>query len=279
MKPLSALTAVDVASLRGVIFDLDGTLLTSGTLTPAAYQALHALADDGLTLVVCTGRPAAWGEVVQRQWPVALTLTENGAVAFRSDGQVVTRLDRLRGEARDRRRLAVLELSKRLRQAVPEVALADDNLGRLSDVTFDIGERARMPADKVAALRLNAARLGARTFESSIHLHVTLDSDDKASGTVRVLSSELGVDVSAARHQFAFIGDSINDEACFNAFRLTFGVDNIRGHLGRMSVGPRFVSRGSAGDGFAEIAARLLALRHTVSQAEDLLGRRAAAAP
>ena len=104
MRPLSSLSAAEVASLRGVIFDLDGTLLTDGALTPIAYDAMNALAYAGFELVVCTGRPAAWGEVVQRQWPVALTVTENGAVAYRSDGQAVKRLDRLPADARGRRR-------------------------------------------------------------------------------------------------------------------------------------------------------------------------------
>jgi HAD superfamily hydrolase (TIGR01484 family) len=263
MRRLSELHAADVVGLTGIVFDLDGTLLTDGELTPSAFEAMHALAATGLELVVCTGRPAAWGEVVQRQWPVALTVTENGAIAYRSDGQAVARLDRLAPDARGRRRAALLTVVEQLVADAPELVLADDNLGRLSDVTFDIGERERVPADAVAAVRARARRLGAHTFASSIHLHVTLDSDDKASGTVRALGDVLGVDATAARSRFAFIGDSGNDEACFGAFRLTFGVDNVRAHLRSMSMGPRFVSHGRSGEGFAEIAARLIALRNS----------------
>lgn len=261
MKPLSALNASEAAALRGLIFDLDGTLLTDGALTKVAFDALYALADAGLTLVVCTGRPAAWGEVVQRQWPVALSVTENGAIAYQSDGPAVTRLDRLEADARGRRRAALLTVIEQIRAFAPDLELADDNLGRLSDVTFDIGERHRVPEERVAAVRRRASELGARTFQSSIHLHITLDTDDKASGTVRLLSSALGHDVTAALRHFAFVGDSENDVACFGAFRLTLGVANIRAHAGRMSVVPRYVSRGQSGEGFAEIAARLLALR------------------
>lgn len=258
MRPLSAVTSAEAAALRGVIFDLDGTLLTEGRLTRAAFDAMHALADAGLQLIVCTGRPAAWGEVVQRQWPVLLTVTENGAVAYRSEGQAVRRLDRLTPAERGRRRAALLTVVEQVRAAQPCLALADDNLGRLTDITFDIGERNHVPAADVAAARALIRRLGARSFQSSIHLHVTLDTDDKASGTVRLLS---GDDMTAVRSRYAFIGDSQNDEACFAAFRLTFGVDNIRDHLRHMSVGPRFVSQHTSGEGFAEIAARLLALR------------------
>jgi len=40
-------------------------------------------ADDraGLALVAVTGRPAGWGRVLARQWPVAGCIAENGAVA------------------------------------------------------------------------------------------------------------------------------------------------------------------------------------------------------
>lgn len=261
MRSLATLARADVAHLQGVVFDLDGTVLTDGRLTPDAYAAITRLADAGLTLVVCTGRPAAWGEVVQRQWPVALTVTENGAVAFRRVGPSIDRIDRAGGDVRARRRAALSTLVERVREAFPELVLADDNLGRLSDVTFDIGERERIAPAEVARVRALVASLGGRTFESSIHLHVTLDTDDKASGTVFVLGRERGEDASAVLGRYAFIGDSNNDEACFSAFRLTFGVDNIRAHAGRMSKGPRFVSRGRCGEGFSEIAERLLALR------------------
>ncbi len=261
MRALSRLDAHEAKALEGVVFDLDGTLLTKGRLTPVAYDALHQMADAGLTLVVCTGRPAAWGEVAQRQWPVKLTVTENGAIAYKREGLAVERLDRLATDARGRRRAQLMTLVERVRKEFPALTFADDNLGRLSDVTFDIGERTKVPPDIVAAVRAFVASHDGRTFESSIHLHVTLDRDDKASGTVAVLSRELGCDATAALRRFAYVGDSRNDEAGFAAFRLTFGVDNIRAHVGQMSVGPRFVSHGAEGAGFAEIAQQLLALR------------------
>ncbi len=269
MRPLSQLRSEDVSALAGVIFDLDGTLLTEGRLTPRAFEALHALADAGLRLVVCTGRPAAWGEVVQRQWPVTLTVTENGAVAYRSEGPAVGRLDRLTPSERGRRRAALLTLVEAVRGEFPDLAFADDNLGRLSDITFDIGERARVAPAEVARVRAHVARLGGRTFVSSIHLHVTLDTDDKASGTVRTIARELGEDASATLRRYAFVGDSLNDEACFGAFRLTFGVANVRAHARHMSVVPRFVSEGSAGEGFAEIASRLLAPRAALATTQS----------
>ena len=260
MKSIEELSAKDINGLSGVVFDLDGTVLTNGNLELGAYCALHEMADAGLELVACTGRPAAWGEVTQRQWPVALTITENGAIAYAGSDNHIERLDRLSADERGRRRAQLLTIVEQLRARFPDVPFADDNLGRLSDITFDIGERAKVDAGVVEAMREAAAELGGRTFVSSIHLHVTLDTDDKASGTLRALSS-LARDSSAALGHYAFIGDSANDEACFSAFHLSFGVSNIRPYVEAMTMGPRFLSNAASGEGFAEIAERLLALK------------------
>ena len=261
MRSLDTFSSDDARRLRGLVFDLDGTVLTDGALSADAYGAIQRLADSDLTAVVCTGRPAAWGEVVQRQWPVALTITENGAVAYRSEGPAVERLDRVSAAERGRRRARLLTVVEQIRAAHPDVALADDNLGRLTDVTFDIGERHQVSRERVEAIVALAQSLGARTFSSSIHLHVTLDTDDKMSGTLHALESHLGEDVTAALGRWAFVGDSANDESCFASFRHSFGVRNVVPYLARMTVGPTWVSEGEQGAGFAEIVNRILTAR------------------
>ena len=211
--------------------------------------------------MACTGRPAGWGEVIARQWPIDLAVTENGAVSFRRDSGGVARIDRVAVAERDRRRQRLVDAADQLGRRFTDVELADDNRARLTDVTFDIGERHEVSADRVGAMRQAAAALGARTFRSSIHLHVTFDTDDKASGTLFALAAACAVDPSAALSRYAFVGDSANDEACFSAFRTTFGVGNIATELGGLTVGPRYLSDGECGTGFAEIAATIVALR------------------
>lgn len=261
MRPLTSMTALEARRLRGLVFDLDGTVLTDGALPRHAYESLCSLRAGGLEAVVCTGRPAAWGEVVQRQWPVLATVTENGAIAYRSDGPAVTRLDRLSAGERGRRRAQLLTVLEEIRRVYPEIALADDNLGRLSDVTFDIGERTTVEPEKIADVAALAETLGARTFSSSIHLHVTFDTDDKMSGTLRALHETAGEDRTAALGRWGFVGDSRNDEACFAGFRYSFGVANVAAALPSMTVGPRWVSVGEQSAGFSEIVRRILDLR------------------
>jgi HAD superfamily hydrolase (TIGR01484 family) len=261
MRSLDHLAAATARSLAGVVFDLDGTLLTRGALTLEAYGALHRLRQAGLRLIACTGRPAGWGAVIARHWPIDLAVTENGAIAFGRQGGRIDTLDRLDEAARRERARKVAEIVAVMRARFGEVPLADDNPERRSDATFDVRETVSTPQERIVAMRALAAQLGARTFESSIHLHVTLDADDKASGTVAAIARRFGEDRCVALARYAFVGDSGNDEACFSAFRHTFAVANVERWVARLSVAPRFVSLASEGAGFVQIAERLATLR------------------
>lgn len=261
MKPLAALGGDEARRLRGVLFDLDDTLLTHGRLTREAYDALWQLHGAGLSLVAVTGRPSGWGEVLARQWPVVGCVTENGAVHVVREGPGVARRDGCNDAERRARRIRLARLVEAVREQVPGARLADDVGLRLSDVTWDVGERVRLPEESVAAIIQVIDAAGARRTRSSVHLHATFDADDKASGALRFCARELGVDPSAALARFAFVGDSGNDGACFAAFHTTFGVANVAASVARLSVPPRYVSGSAMGEGFAEIARAILSER------------------
>jgi hydroxymethylpyrimidine pyrophosphatase-like HAD family hydrolase len=91
-----------------------------------------------------------------------------------------------------------------------------------------------------------------------VHLHVTFDYADKASGAVRVLAADSGLDATAVRHAFAYLGDSENDAACFAAFAVSIGVANLRG---RATLRPRYVTSQPMGAGVVEAARVILAKR------------------
>ena len=128
-------------------------------------------------------------------------------------------------------------------------------------MTWDIGERVKLPDDRADAIARVVVAAGARTTRSSVHLHATFDADDKASGALRFLSERLGVEAGTAVVRFAFVGDSGNDAACFAAFRTTFGVANVRAAAGSLSRPPRFVAPRPMGDGFTDVAAEILRKR------------------
>jgi HAD superfamily hydrolase (TIGR01484 family) len=261
VRPLAALDAGEARGLRGLLFDLDDTLLSHGVLTRAAYDALWRLHEAGLLLVAVTGRPGGWGELLVRQWPIDGCVAENGAVHLVREGRGIARVEACSPEERAARTARLARLVERVRHVVPEATLTDDARARVSDVTWDVGELVTLPDDRVRLIAREIAEAGARSTQSSVHLHATYDLDDKATGSVRFCARRFGEDPGAALTHFAFAGDSGNDAACFAAFHTTFGVSNVRASLGRLSRTPRYVATRPMGEGFAEIASELLAKR------------------
>lgn len=259
MRPIHTLTKDIVAGLRGFLFDLDDTLLDHGKLLPEALGALYRLRDAGFELYAVTGRPAAWGAVVVHQWPIAGAIAENGAVALVRDAAGrVTIDDPLKADERQQRRAALDAIVRELRREHGELEPTDDVWQRISDYTFDIGEHRRLSPEVVLRASNAARALGATTLVSSVHLHVSLDRADKATGTLRVLGARHGLDPVTILSSYAFIGDSENDGACFAAFKTTLGVKNL---AGRPTLLPRFQTTKERAEGFVEAAELLLARR------------------
>lgn len=254
MKPLSKLTAEDVAPLAGVVFDLDDTLLSHGRLTEGAYGALFRLRGAGLRLIGATGRPFGWVEILARQWPVDAMIAENGAAAVvpTPEGPPRTLI-----AAGAQRRAELMALADHLVARFPSATITGDNGARIADVTIDIGETRTVPVADVHAMCEIARAAGVITVTSSVHLHLSHETPDKAAGVVRVLGEAFGEDPTAALRRYAFIGDSGNDATAFGAFKLTFGVANVRSSAASLTRMPRFVAKSSMGDGFVEIAAAL----------------------
>jgi hypothetical protein len=258
MKSLAELPAETARNLEGILFDLDDTFLSHGVLEREAYDALWDLHRAGLGLVVVTGRPSGWGEVIVRQWPIDAAITENGAVyVTREDGIV----DGCSAEVRAERAMKLRELVRDVANHVPEAKLSDDVHLRRTDITWDIGERETLPACRIRAVIARIQQAGARHTASSVHLHATFECEDKASGAVRVLRAVKSTDAGSALSRWAFIGDSGNDRACFAAFNVTFGVANVRQRIASLSLPPKWVSRAEMGKGFAEISRAILAAR------------------
>jgi hydroxymethylpyrimidine pyrophosphatase-like HAD family hydrolase len=261
MLPAACFAQEDARALRALLFDLDDTVLTDGVLTREAYGALWDLRASGLALFAATGRPAGWAEIVARQWPVAGALAENGAILLLpavANGSRRIVVDGTLDDATRARRDAIVD---HVQASFPELSFTDDMRSRISDVTFDIGEHVTVPRDRVDAACALAHSLGARTSVSSVHMHVTLSGDDKASGAFRLLQRTVDLDAGSARAGAAFVGDSGNDAACFSAFKHTFGVANVARFVPRLSVPPRYVTSAEKGAGFAELAAILCRLR------------------
>jgi HAD superfamily hydrolase (TIGR01484 family) len=257
MKSLEQLTTKEARALNGLLFDLDDTALDEGRLAERTYSTLFSLRETGLRLIALTGRPASWGEVIARMWPVEAAIAENGAIAFRRDGKRLLRLDTLPAARREDCRYRLAQLIEETRKALPNLYPADDVEGRISDYTFDIGEHERPEESTIREAQALAHAHGAKTTRSSVHLHFTFDRTDKATGALAFLRSQ-GEDTTTARQSYAFIGDSQNDASAFAAFHTSCGVRNLSGSF---SLPPRFRTKNAASDGFYEFSQRLIQLR------------------
>jgi HAD superfamily hydrolase (TIGR01484 family) len=255
MRPLTDMSRDEARGIETLLFDLDDTLLTHGTLTREAYDALWMLHEAKIDLVAVTGRPCGWGEVIARQWPLLGVVTENGGALLHREGQALIRS--VEGDHRARLDALVAAVKK----AFPDVELSDDVHARITDVTFDVGERHRLEPARIAELRRFVIDLGARSTTSSVHLHATFQGDDKASGAFRMLRERRGVDAGKARARAAFVGDSGNDAPCFAAFSTTVGVANVARWVPTLSVPPRYVTASPMGAGFVELARHLCSSR------------------
>lgn len=258
MKPLSALTPEQAQRLVGVAFDLDDTLLDHGRLLEGSYSALYRLLEAGLSLYAVTGRPAGWADVLARLLPVRAVIAENGAITCARRGAKLELLDSVDAVTRRQRTARLEELLLGFAERFPDFTFSDDVAARISDRTFDIGEHRRVPPERVAEAAAFLRAAGARVFASSVHLHATFDYADKASGAVRVFTEHTGLDATAVRHAFAYLGDSENDASCFAAFEVSIGVSNLRG---RSTLRPRFIASQPMGAGVAEAASVILSLR------------------
>ena len=255
MQPLALLPQSEARALRGVLFDLDDTLLDHGKLTEVAYSALFRLRESGLELYAVTGRPLAWVRLLARLFPIDGGVGENGGGMVGPGGELV---DSVTPAVRGERTARLAELVKAVRAEFPALEPADDAAERLTDFTFDIGERQKVAAPVVERVTAFARERGATVHVSSVHLHVGFDPVDKASGVVRLLKALRHVDATLALRRYAFVGDSENDAACFGAFRSTIGVANLRG---KPTLAPRFITEAPRGRGIAELARILGALR------------------
>ena len=95
-------------------------------------------------------------------------------------------------------------------------------------------------------------------MRSSIHLHLSFDRVDKASGAVNFLNQLDGGKRDSTRtlRTWAFIGDSQNDASAFAAFKHSACVSNLSGQF---SLLPRYRMSLPQDAGFAEFAKLLLA--------------------
>jgi len=250
MRPVADL-ALRSAGLRGVFSDIDDTLTHEGVVAPEAYAALARARAAGLRVVLVTGRPAGWAEVLASLWPVDAAIAENGGIAYLKRDRQLERIYFAPGDPDgDARRLAAL--ADDVLRAFPFARRSDDCALRITDVAFDIGETLQLGAVEIEALTARCRDLGARTLVSSVHAHACFHAADKAQMSARVAAVLWGESPADVAEHYAFVGDSPNDQAAFAFFTASIGVANVARYASTLRPPPRYVTPSPNGRGFAE---------------------------
>ena len=270
MQPLSAWPPEARRQLIGVFTDIDDTLTTDGAITPDALQALADLKAAGLHVIPITGRPIGWcepfarGDAVGRiaPWPVDAIVAENGAVAFARNPP--HRLSKIYQQPEATRALnfaRMQQVAAQVLQQVPGSALSQDAPGRETDIAIDHSEFSHLPPGKIAQVVQLMQSAGMKATVSSIHINGWFGSHDKLEGARWILRALLGRDLDAELKQWAYVGDSANDQIMFQHFSNSVGVANIRRFAADLTHQPRFITPSERGAGFAEVAGAILGAR------------------
>jgi hypothetical protein len=259
MAPRAALEVV-----AGVFTDIDDTLTKGGAIEPAALRALHDLHAASVPVVAITGRPLGWSAPLAQAWPVAAIVAENGAVALVREGgsgeRVVTEyVQDAATRARNAQRLAAV--AARVLREVPGATLARDSAGRVTDIAIDHAEFASLDQAAITHVVALMREEGMRATVSSIHVNGWFGAHDKLSGARWMVQRLFGRALDAERARWVYVGDSTNDQAMFGHFPLSVGVANLCDFASQLHTWPAFMTAGARGDGFAEVAARVLAAR------------------
>jgi hydroxymethylpyrimidine pyrophosphatase-like HAD family hydrolase len=292
LRPLDELPLAGLARLRGVLTDIDDTLTRDGAIEPEALAALQALADAGVPVIAITGRPAGWSEPMVRAWPVLAIVAENGAVMLRRDP------DQTHGPGRDAGGQQLpLGAGKPLMQAhgpgerqgelrvdytvdaatraanwqrlqacaadivahIPGATQARDSAGRLTDIAIDHSEFTQLSEDTITAVVATMRRHGLTATVSSIHINGWIGGHNKLSAAHWAVQACL--DIEFVADDWLYVGDSTNDQLMFEHLPLSVGVANVARFVPVITTLPGWVTHAERGQGFAELAVRVLAAR------------------
>lgn len=262
MKPIEHMQADVRRGVRYLLTDIDDTLTSEGRLPASAYKALEDLRAAGLLVVPITGRPAGWCDHIARMWPVDGVVGENGAFYFRYDESARRMHRRYFKDASQREADAkrLKELERRILAEVPGVAVSADQSYREADLAIDFCEDVpALPMEAVRRVKELFEQAGAQAKISSIHVNGWFGEYDKLSMTRLFFREVFGQELDAIRESVVFAGDSPNDSPMFAFFPNSVGVANVMDFGAELEAAPVWVTRARGGEGFAELAAALLA--------------------
>ncbi len=257
MKPLNTCKQGEFSDIEFVLCDLDDTLTHEGRLPAASYSALEEITSSGKRVIIITGRPAGWCDLIARLWPVAGVVGENGAFYFcyRHTSKEMVRVFQRSTEQRARDQQQLFDFFKPIQKHYPDVKLSVDQPYRISDIAIDFCEDVPpLNETQINDIVNRLAKAGATVKVSSIHINAWIGDFSKLEMSKKILADEYSLASDNVKKRVIYVGDSPNDEPMFEFFDHTVGVSNINHFRDQMDHLPKWVTEKPGGFGFKELA-------------------------
>ncbi|MEM6449917.1 MAG: HAD family hydrolase [Cyanobacteria bacterium P01_D01_bin.105] len=251
-----------LASIRLLATDMDGTLTVNGQFESGlltAFERLHAV---GLPVMIVTGRSAGWVSGLVHYLPVVGAIAENGGVyiakhtaadaVIEAAPMILPDIPRMT-QHRDR----LETLFNKLRARYPNLRPSADNAFRITDWTFNIDG---LSQDDIALMQETCAHHTMGFTYSTVQCHLKIQTQNKANGLAHVLQQHFP---QLSPNQVLTIGDSPNDESLFDTaqFPCSVGVANVSRYLPELTHQPQYVTQSPEGKGFIDVVDCLIAAR------------------
>lgn len=259
MNPFVEFPPRELANITYLVSDIDDTLTLNGVLPAAVYSSLEQMRAKGIKVILITGRPAGWCDMIARFWPIDAVIGENGSFYFMPKNGNIKRVWVDEPKTRQANLQRLEKIANQIVTEFPGSALAEDNPFRATDVAVDFAEDVpKLPLSTADQIRARFEELGATAKVSSIHVNAWIGKYDKLSMFERLLASEYGSMVDELLRCAVYTGDSPNDAPMFRRFPLSVGMRSVANYTMPKADLPGFVTLGDGADGFMEVARKIL---------------------
>ncbi|VAV89371.1 Haloacid dehalogenase-like hydrolase [hydrothermal vent metagenome] len=262
MKPFAECSSKTLANVSFLVSDIDDTLTLDGVLPAQVYASLEAMRKIGIRVILITGRPAGWCDMIARFWPIDAVVGENGSFYFKPQNGQIKRVWMDDAPTRQANLHRLQHMADSIVGEFAGTALAEDNPWRATDIAVDFAEDVPPLSLRIAGqIRDRFAALGATAKVSSIHVNAWIGSYDKLSMFEKLLADEYVLTVDDVVQQTLYTGDSPNDAPMFRRFFLSVGMHSVRQYNMPAADLPGFVTEENGADGFMQVARRIFASR------------------
>ena len=248
MQSLSAMSVESALRIKALLFDLDGTFVSNGTLLSSTYASLEKTKNLGIKTIAVTGRPAGWCDLMARWWPIDSVIGENGAFSYSKVNDRIVRSTYHDSVSYPEYQQKLQSLFEDLLVKYNYLKLASDQPFRHWDLAIDIAEESEVSLEVALDIVRMCQEKGARAAISNIHVNIWFGDYNKENMSLKVLN-----DFELTKNDGVYIGDSPNDSPMFGCFPLSIGVSSVTNYKDIMDNLPNYVTKASGADGFAEL--------------------------